>query len=177
MRRIHSTEIAFVVGAALFLTVAGCADFSRGSSPDTGSTVADAGAQPGPVDVGAQPGPVDVTATDAGGVDTQPSADATPGSAPTFVTDVHPILLSRCKACHVQGGMAGGTRYLLTGDDQTDYDTVTQPPLVDLNDPPNSLILRKPSKQMSHGGGMVMGQNSGEFATILQWIEAGVPFE
>ena len=87
---------------------------------------------------------------------------------------MQPILEKRgkdgyaCVHCHVTHTLFNGT-----------YSTALH--VIDLNDPENSLILRKPtstsesegilgSKTLSHGGGVRWEKNSPEYQTILKWI-------
>ncbi|HTM49272.1 MAG TPA: hypothetical protein VL285_11340 [Bryobacteraceae bacterium] len=88
---------------------------------------------------------------------------------------VEPILETRgkdgyaCVHCHASHTLFNGT-----------YSTVMN--VVDLNDPENSLILRKPisnsqsegtlgSTQLSHGGAVRWEKDSPEYRTILNWIK------
>ena len=88
---------------------------------------------------------------------------------------VQPILETRgkdgfaCVHCHVSHTIFNGT-----------WSTVTN--VVDLNDPENSLLLRKPtssaesegtlgSGKLPHGGGIRWEKNSPEYQTILNWIK------
>jgi hypothetical protein len=88
---------------------------------------------------------------------------------------VQPILETRgkdgyaCVHCHASHTLFNGT-----------YSTVMN--VVDLNDPENSLLLRKPtstsesegtlgSKQLSHGGAVRWDKDSPEYRTILDWIK------
>lgn len=48
---------------------------------------------------------------------------------------------------------------------------------VDLHDPANSLLLRKPTFQEAHGGGRLFAPNSAEYRTLLAWIRAGARFD
>ena len=88
---------------------------------------------------------------------------------------VEPILETRgkdgyaCIHCHASHTLFNAT-----------YSTVSN--VIDLNDPENSLILRKPtssaesegtlgSKQLSHGGGVRWDKDSPQYRTILDWIK------
>ena len=88
---------------------------------------------------------------------------------------VQPILETRgkdgyaCVHCHATHTIFNGT-----------YSSVMN--VVDLNDPENSLLLRKPtstsesegtlgSKQLSHGGAVRWEKDSPEYRTILDWIK------
>ena len=55
-----------------------------------------------------------------------------------------------------------------TGDDKK--------PRIDLETPENSLLLKKATEQVSHGGGLRFDTGSPEYAKILQWIRDGAPF-
>ena len=91
-----------------------------------------------------------------------------------FRAYVQPILEKRgkdgyaCVHCHATHTLFNGT-----------YETALH--VVDLNDPENSLILRKPTsssdsegvlgaRTLSHGGGVRWEKNSREYRTILDWI-------
>ncbi len=90
-----------------------------------------------------------------------------------FRAYVEPILEKRgkdgyaCIHCHATHTLFNAT-----------YSTVAN--VVDLNDPENSLILRKPTssaetegtlgKGLAHGGGVRWEKNSPEYQTILNWI-------
>src|SRR5207247_2021168 len=45
-----------------------------------------------------------------------------------------------------------------------------------LSSPEYSLLLRKPSGQTPHGGGVRIRKNSSEYETIRAWIAAGTPY-
>ncbi len=91
-----------------------------------------------------------------------------------FRAYVEPILEKRgkdgyaCVHCHATHTLFNAT-----------YSTIFN--VIDLNDPENSLLLRKPTssaetegvvgaKALSHGGGVRWEKNSPEYQTILQWI-------
>ena len=98
-------------------------------------------------------------------------------SVPTFKNDIHPILTQKCMSCHVEGGQAGSTRYILRNDPQTDYNTITQNGLVVAGKPDESLILLKPSGKRSHGGGVLLPEGSAEYSKVREWIKAGTKYE
>ncbi|HSY39091.1 MAG TPA: hypothetical protein VLA79_06165, partial [Polyangia bacterium] len=91
---------------------------------------------------------------------------AAPGG-PTFVTAVHPILMSVCAVCHRVGGPAAMTRFLLSGDVGKDEAIVR--PLIDLRAPESSLLLTKASGQM-HAGGAPLPPGDPRRAAIVAWI-------
>jgi hypothetical protein len=124
------------------LLLVGCADLERGPRP----LVPDAGPDAAQAEVGP---PVD------GGV--------------TFAS-VYPLLDSGCKHCHMTGGMAADTMFLLTGDAMTDYAVVRA--LVDPANPASSRLLAKASGQ-GHQGGAIYRTSSTEYAALLAWIQGG----
>jgi hypothetical protein len=127
------------------LSGAACADFSRGEAtpkPDAGVTEPQG---------------------DGGG-------DGEGGAALSFATSVYPLLMSGCGRCHVAGGEAGGTQFLLTGTAAADLATVVA--LVDTSAPSGSRLLAKMSGN-GHQGGTIYAVGSPEYQTILQWIQQG----
>jgi hypothetical protein len=120
----------------------GCADLERGPRP----LEADAGPDVAAAEVGA-------------GVD----------GGVTFAS-VFPLIDGGCKHCHMPGGMAADTKFLLTGLAMTDYPAVRA--LVDPAAPASSRLLAKASGQ-GHGGGVIYRTSSPEYAALLAWIEAG----
>ena len=46
---------------------------------------------------------------------------------------------------------------------------------INLKEPENSLILRKPTMQAAHGGGFRFAVDSLEYRTILEWLRDGAP--
>ncbi len=117
------------------------------------------------------------SSTDVGGGTSGGGGKEESTSAPTFKNDIHPILTQKCMSCHVEGGQAGNTRYILRDDPQTDYNTITQNELVVVGKPDESLILLKPSGKRSHGGGIVLPEGGAEYNKIREWIEAGAKYE
>jgi hypothetical protein len=123
------------------LAAAGCADLSRGPEP----ALADGGA------------------ADAQG-------PATDGAAPSYAVAVHPLMTGTCMRCHVQGGQAGDTPLLLTGDAATDYAVTV--PYVDTAAPASSRLLSLMSGH-GHGGGVVFAETTPEYGVFLRWIQGG----
>lgn len=82
-------------------------------------------------------------------------------------------------ACH--GALAGKNGFKLTlrgYDPEVDYDTLTRQATarrISLADPPNSLILLKPTFAVPHGGGQRFKKGSLEYRIISEWIAAGTP--
>lgn len=125
------------------LLLAGCADLERGPRPP----VPDAAPDVAPPEAGSAP------------------AD----SGISFAT-VWPLIDGGCKRCHMPGGMAASSSWLLTGQAGTDYPLVRA--LVDTAAPAGSRLLAKTAGQ-GHGGGVIYGTSSSEYAALLAWIQAG----
>lgn len=145
------------------------------SRPDAGRVV-DAGHDAGGVDAGAG-GDAGIE-DDAGGVGSDAGVDtgapdAGGTSGPAFAVDVHPVLMTRCAACHAPGGSAAGTAYVLVDDMVVDRDTVLD--LVNLANPESSRLLAKARGDLAHGGGTVLLVSSDDYAIVRDWIEAGAP--
>jgi len=129
-----------VVLTAVLPCVPGCADFQRGESS------ADAG----------------VTPRDGGGGDG--------GETLSFASSVHPLLTSGCQSCHRNGGAAGDTSFVMTGDAEADYAKSVS--LTDASNPPASRLLRK-AAGAGHGGGAIYGESTTEYQTLLAWVAGG----
>ncbi len=65
----------------------------------------------------------------------------------------------------------GGTFHVLT--DESDEPKV---PRIDLEMPENSLLLLKPTMAVVHGGGLKFTEDSPDYRTISDWIQAGAPY-
>ena len=65
----------------------------------------------------------------------------------------------------------GGTYQVLTAEVKG-----ARIPRIDLKDPPNSLILRKATAAVPHGGGQRFKKESKEYAALLKWIQDGAPY-
>lgn len=91
----------------------------------------------------------------------------------TYVADIRPILMG-CTSCHNGGG--GG--FLLSNNlslNMADHAEVLQE--VNTGTPELSDILRKPTTQVNHGGGLRFNAQSAEYMTIIQWIRDGARFQ
>ncbi|MCI0642781.1 MAG: DUF1549 and DUF1553 domain-containing protein [Gemmataceae bacterium] len=113
------------------------------------------------------------------GVRVQDADKPTPLS---FQNDIMPILSrSGCNqgTCHGNFNGKNGFRLSLRGESAVfDLDSLsrdTQGRRCNVFDPDKSLVLQKPTGQMSHEGGMRFGKNSHEYTTLRQWIAAGMP--
>jgi hypothetical protein len=125
------------------LALAGCADVERGSRPP----VPDAAPDVAPPEAG--------------------SAAADSGLS---FGSVWALVDGGCKRCHIPGGMAASSMFLLTGQAGTDYPLVRA--LVDPAAPAGSRLLAKAAGQ-GHGGGVIYGTSSSEYAALLAWIQGG----
>ena len=80
-------------------------------------------------------------------------------------------------ACHGSfRGKGGFTLSLFGGSPDLDYVAVTRDGLgrrLNLADPENSLLLRKPSGLIPHGGGRRFTRDSWEYRVLAQWIAEG----
>jgi hypothetical protein len=101
-----------------------------------------------------------------------------------FVTEVVPILTRfgcNAGACHGKATGQNGFRLSLLGfDPKSDYDALVREGRgrrVFPTDPARSLVLKKPTAQVPHGGGKRFPVGSPEFQTIARWIGQGMPFE
>jgi hypothetical protein len=104
----------------------------------------------------------------------------------TFETQVLPILRSRCVGCHQpvgsegsSGTSSGGSRYVLTGDADGDYN-VTLTMVGDACAPATTYLLARPST-VPHPAGAgsqsaaVLPVGSAEYEAIAAWIRTGCP--
>ena len=106
-------------------------------------------------------------------------ADAKP---PSFRNEVLPALTKMgCNqgACHgAQYGKGGFKLSLLGFDPETDYDAMVKDlkgRRLQFSIPTDSLILRKPTLSIPHGGGQRFGVRSPVYDLLLSWIAAGAP--
>jgi hypothetical protein len=82
--------------------------------------------------------------------------------------------------CHGKAEGQNGFKLSVFGfDPQADYDAITKEARgrrVAPAAPEYSLLLRKATAQMPHGGGKRMDTNSREHQVLLNWIRSGMPF-
>ncbi|MCO6453970.1 MAG: DUF1549 domain-containing protein [Pirellulaceae bacterium] len=114
-----------------------------------------------------------------------PAVVAQEGASPaepavSFELDVLPILTARgCNmgACHGKARGQNGFKLSLLGfDPEFDYSALTQQARgrrVFPAAPQHSLLLRKATGQVPHGGGRRLAEDGDDYATILRWIETG----
>ena len=100
----------------------------------------------------------------------------------SFRNHVTPVLTKMgCNqgACH--GALAGKNGFKLTlrgYDPDADYDTLTRQAVgrrISLADPSASLLLKKATFALPHGGGKRFGTESLEYRVIAEWIANGTP--
>src|SRR5215471_20572542 len=95
----------------------------------------------------------------------------------SFVRDVVPIFtMAGCANSNCHGSIRGqkGFKLSLFGyEPELDYKAILAGDAhrIDRANPAKSLILQKPTFQVSHGGGFRFAVDSLEYRTILQWIE------
>jgi hypothetical protein len=111
-----------------------------------------------------------------------PASASAPPAGWSFRNHVMPVLTKAgCNqgACHGALAGKGGFKLTLRGyDPELDYDVLTRQSVgrrINLAEPGSSLILRKPTMQTPHGGGLRFKQNSLEYRIIAEWIAAGTP--
>lgn len=103
-----------------------------------------------------------------------------PLESPSFETDVIPVLSKAgCNsgACHGAAAGRGDFRLSLFGaDPQADYDMIVhalEGRRINRRDAALSLLLQKPSEQVSHEGGRVLEEDSDAFRVLEIWIRSG----
>jgi hypothetical protein len=116
---------------------------------------------------------------------------ALPGSAAardmskefSFRTRILPVLTKvgcNTGACHGAATGQGGFKLSLLGyDPEQDYETITRElggRRIDLGAPDQSLLLRKPTRQLEHEGGRRIKRDSDAYRTLVGWIAAGAPY-
>lgn len=102
----------------------------------------------------------------------------------SFLNEVMPILTKAgCNtgACHAKagGGQNGFQLSLLGFEPQDDYDSLVKEGRgrrIQSGAPEHSLVLRKASGALPHGGGLRLAVGSDSYATIRDWIQQGAPY-
>ncbi len=99
-----------------------------------------------------------------------------------FRNDVIPVLTKAgCNqgACHGALAGKGGFKLTLRGyDPEVDYDVLTRQATgrrITLAEPASSLLLRKATMQIPHGGGRRFKVDSLEYKILSEWIATGTP--
>lgn len=120
----------------------------------------------------------------AGGMEIKVPVDVGPpeSRAVDFERDVQPIftrLGCNAGACHgKQRGQNGFQLSLLGFDSDFDYAALVKEARgrrIDFVLPDESLLLRKPTGQLPHGGGVRLPRGAEEYARLRRWITAGAP--
>lgn len=100
-----------------------------------------------------------------------------------FPTRILPILTKagcNAGACHGAAVGQGGFKLSLLGyDPDQDYETITRElggRRIDLDNPDQSLILRKPTRQLRHKGGLRIKKESADYEMLTAWIRNGAQF-
>ena len=101
----------------------------------------------------------------------------------SFVHEVQPILTkSRCNSggCHGKSEGQNGFKLSLFGFDAAfDYDALIKEAKgrrVLLASPEHSLLLRKATAEVPHGGGLKIELGSPQYKRLLRWVASGAPF-
>jgi hypothetical protein len=89
---------------------------------------------------------------------------------PVFRGRVHRQLIQSCKVCHMVGGPAGATRFVLGGDARPDFASTR--PLVDTANARAGLLLTKGAGQ-AHAGGAPLPEGSPGYRVLFAWVVAG----
>ncbi len=99
-----------------------------------------------------------------------------------FATEVAPIFSQRgCNNTNCHGALNGqsGFKLSLFGyDPDADYEAVVHQSdgrRIDPERPEKSLLLLKPTFEISHGGGHLIQQESFDYQTLVKWIRSGLP--
>lgn len=102
----------------------------------------------------------------------------------SFVKDIVPILTrGGCAGSNCHGSIRGkgGFKLSLFGyEPKDDYAALVHAEKgkrVDLQNPEQSLVLKKPTFQIPHGGGIRFKPDSLEYAAIRDWLRAGAKFD
>ncbi len=102
----------------------------------------------------------------------------------SFANDIVPILTkSGCANSNCHGsirGQAGFKLSLFGYEPELDYEAIVKDAegrRIDRSQPRLSLILRKPTFGLPHGGGERFKAGSLEYNAILEWIGSGAPFD
>lgn len=100
----------------------------------------------------------------------------------SFEHEIQPILTkARCNAggCHGKAEGQNGFKLSLLGfDSPSDYDAIIKEGRgrrVALAAPPMSLLLKKATATLPHGGGLKIAMDSPQYRRVLRWINSGAP--
>ena len=93
-----------------------------------------------------------------------------------FASEVEPIFQSSCVGCHSGVGAApdfNGSGSVAGSPEYTEAVYRSFSGRASVIDPPDSLLLRKSSSQITHGGGAALGSGSANYAVVRDWIAQG----
>jgi len=114
--------------------------------------------------------------------DVAQAAQATkPGRVPSFAHEIVPTFYKLgCNAGECHGSFSGKGNFrlsLFAADAAADHLSIHDAfdRRIDRQSPADSLLLKKPTTRMPHGGGLKLPPDSAEYALLLRWIEAGAP--
>jgi hypothetical protein len=100
-----------------------------------------------------------------------------------FVNDLIPVFTKlgcNAGACHGAAAGRGGMRLSLFGSDPAaDYRAIVRElegRRVNLARPAHSLIVRKPSEDLAHGGGQLIEERDPSYRSLLDWIAQGARY-
>lgn len=103
-------------------------------------------------------------------------------AVPHFDTEVVPVLTKagcNAGACHGAAAGRGGFHLsLFGGDPAADHEAIVhalEGRRIDLARPAESLLLRKPTGQLKHGGRVVLDADGAGAKRLTEWIAAGAP--
>ena len=113
----------------------------------------------------------------------EPAPAVASGRVPSFRHDIIPVLNKfGCNSggCHGKAsGQNGFKLSLFSFDPEADFTAIVQEGLgrrVSQTAPDASLLLRKATGQVAHGGGPRFAADSGAYRLLKQWIAAGTPW-
>src|SRR5262249_3119657 len=95
---------------------------------------------------------------------------------PKFADGLYPVLTkANCKACHVDNGIASGTRLHFPEGDQSPAQIEafgrSLSALVNRDQIEQSLLFVKPTNRIKHTGGKLIVPGSPQEAVLLDWIK------
>src|SRR5688500_14202532 len=114
------------------------------------------------------------------------SASAVPASADqvSFVRDIMPVITRlgcNAGACHAKPAGQSGFKLSVFGyDTRSDHTAIVKDSRgrrIFPAAPDESLVLKKPTLLVEHGGGLRLKHDSPEYALLRRWIQSGMPYE
>ena len=134
---------------------------------------------------GAGVGTAEVTVRAAGGISriTVEVVAAPPRRELSFVNDILPVLgKAGCNAgaCHAKPeGQAGFKLSVFAYDPREDYNYIlkhSRGRRITAAAPDESLLLRKPTMEVTHGGGLRLQRDTEAYRILVEWIRQGLPY-